>query len=31
LIICPVISCLGILYLSKLSGNLKAKDFYALL
>ncbi len=31
LIICPVISCLGILYLSKMSGNLKFKDFYALL
>ena len=31
LIICPVISCLGILYLSRLSENLKARDFYGLL
>ena len=31
LIICPVISCLGVLYLSKMSENLKFKDFYALL
>lgn len=31
LIICPVISCLGILYLSKLHGKLESKDFYSLL
>ena len=31
IIICPVISCLGILYLSKLPGDLKSKDFYDLL
>lgn len=31
LIICPVITCLGILYLSKLSQDLKARDFYGLL
>lgn len=31
IVICPVISCLGILYLSKLSENLKSKDFYDLL
>lgn len=31
LIMCPVISCLGILYLSKLPDDLKVRDFYALL
>ncbi len=31
LTICPVISCLGILYLSRLPGNLKSRDFVGLL
>lgn len=31
LVICPVISCLGILYISKLPGKLESKDFYGLL